>query len=49
MSEARKSKQERRAVPKEQQNYTIISEDGGRKVLSYEEYQEHLNPSPEGV
>lgn len=49
MSEARTNKKKERATPTAQQNVTIISEDGGRKVLSQKEYQEYLNPKKEEV
>ena len=49
MSSQRKARAELREENKDPKNVTIIAADGGRKVLSWEEYQEYLTPTLEGV
>ena len=42
MSSQRKIRAEKRADNQDPINVTIVTEDGGRKVLTWKEYQKHL-------
>ena len=44
MSSQRSDRAKRREDQENPQNITIIADDGGRKVLTWEEYQEFLKP-----
>lgn len=47
MSSQRKMRKDLQESQTDPENVTIITEDGGRKVLTWKEYQLYLNPKKE--
>ena len=47
MSSQRQMRKDLQVSQKNPSNVTIISKDGGRKVLTWKEYQAYLNPPKE--